>query len=251
MPILSLLTTVFVFALVGSVPAATITNFTGTGGSIFDAGNWDDGLPDDTKVGKVAVDGRVGTGGFSGDETVDHTAGTMTGRQFNYTGSTDPGTWNMSGGRMEVEYLLANGTTINFSGGTVVLQDPGHYISATNGGTIGVSGTAVLDATEGVDTPGSGTYEFSSGWSGYWIHGSFSESGTSWQDFLTGDTGATATLDGSTITDANFVPNGGVLLVDNVTGGGQELRIIPEPSSALLLLIGVAALCFRRQRRRK
>jgi hypothetical protein len=154
----------------------------------------------------------------------------------------------MSGGRMEVDYVLANGTTINFSGGTVVLQDPGHYIKASNDGTIGVSGTAVLDATEGVDEIDSGTYEFSSGWSGYWIHGYFSESGTSWQDFLTGDTGATATLDGSTITDADFVPNGGVLLVDNVTGGGQKLSIIPEPATSLMLGLGGVLVMLRHHR---
>ena len=96
-----------------------------------------------------------------------------------------------------------------------------------------------------IDLAGAGLIDFSSTWTGSLTVTGLDQSGTSFLDELLG---TNSTLDGVAI-DAN-------VFADNfqLTNGGTTLSLIstaaavPEPSSLLVLGLGLTGLCVRRRR---
>ena len=149
----------------GAVSAATVYD-TGTG-SIHQAGNWDNGLPDDDDVGTIAIDG-IWTGntftmpGAGGSITVNHTTGDID-ASANVTSNLAASggsslTWNMSDGSILFGQLFmqtqAANVTFNFSGGTLghLGTTPGQRLSSGAGTfhmTGGVYNGLNMDATNG------------------------------------------------------------------------------------------------------
>ena len=137
-----------------------------------------------------------------------------------------------------------NNSTLNFFGGTV---DSDVFRTTQNGpgtqfGTINVDGDAVVTA-DTIDLAGAGLIDFSSNWTGSLT--GFDQTGTSWLDVLLG---TNSTLDGVEIDDTVFAEN------FQLTNGGTTLSLIPtaaavpEPSSLLVLGLGLTGLCVRRRR---
>lgn len=210
-------------ALIASTAQAA-TNF--NGGNLNLASSWSNGLPASGNTGSINVNGSNATTvfNFGAGSVVNHVAGAITSADgFNLTN----GIWNLSGGRIVTRYLLSNGssTTINFSGGSIVLSDVTgtQYIGVVNNGTMNISGSAVLDgnqASAAVQT--TGTINFSGRWTGSWTWGTYS--GSAWRDLLTSNTGCK--LAGSSITGAIFDANFAV------TNGGKTLALKADPAIA-------------------
>ncbi|NQT41149.1 MAG: PEP-CTERM sorting domain-containing protein [Planctomycetes bacterium] len=222
------LAAVAIFALAVSARAATIFQ----GGNLNVAASWDNGVPSSSNPGTIAVDGSNGSTvfNFGSGSVVDQTGGIITsGDGFNMTN----GTWNLSGGAVLPRYFLSNGgsTLINVNGGLVELKDVGgtQHMGVANGGTMNISGTAVLDGTQAttvVQTGGS--IDFKPDWTGSWTYGT--HSGTDWKDLLT--TNSAMKLDGASIDGATFdstfsvTPDGMTL---SMPGGSTP----PPPASAI------------------
>lgn len=203
--------------LSGTVMAATQL----VSGSINTAGSWSAGLPSNSNVGTITVDGShtVSVFGFGGSSIVNHGAGVVTSTGTNGF-NMGSGTWNMSGGKIISRYVVANGGTavFNHSGGILELADVAgnQDIGVTNGGTMNISGTAVLDGTHASKALAtSGTINFNTNWTGSWKW-SF-HTGNDWRNLFA--TNAGMRVNGASITeevfDATFT----------VTDGGQTLSL--------------------------
>ncbi|MGJ8726722.1 MAG: hypothetical protein ACSHYB_19405, partial [Roseibacillus sp.] len=176
----------------GSVGLATAqTSFNGN--SITDATNWSNGLPTNINPGTIATNGTISDATFSySGATVTQSSGTITTDPFNFTG----GTWNLTGGRIEARFVLANGSSggngedahIHASGGTIFLKDVtgAQQIGVANDGKLTISGTAILDATQGtLAVPTDGTINILSDWTGSWTQGTYTNNGDEWKNHFT------------------------------------------------------------------
>ena len=207
-------------ALAGTATAATNL----VSGSINAAASWSSGLPSNTSVGTITVDGTHTTNGtfsYGGSSIVNHSAGTISSTGtlgFNMGG----GTWKMTGGKILSRYVLANGASsvINFSGGTFELADVtgNQDVGVTNGATMNISGSATIDGTHASKAiPVGGTINFNTNWAGSWKWSFYT--GTDWRTLCTTNSGMK--LNGVSITeemfDANFTvsPDGQTLSLTN------------------------------------
>lgn len=233
-----------------SADAATVFN---TAGSIYDAGNWDNGLPGTGNDGTIAISGasipdmnNSGPLFDNGTYSITSSVDIATADEFNLRMAGTGGllTWNMTDGTIAARFFLSNGgggnVTFNMSGGQLVVDPGGNFIGAVNGGVFNISGSAELDASNAISDPNvdsSSTMNFLSGWTGSWTQGTFS--GTDWRDaFVAG----TFSFNGSTIDGATFDSN------FQVTDAGQTLTLIPEPASGVMALVGLGAMAMRRRR---
>ena len=216
----------------------TYTPTTGfLGGDLLTPANWSNGIPSAFAIATINVDGTIAISniGFGANTTVNMTAGTLDSgtNGFNTVGG---GVWNISGGKIIARYLIANSqtgaSTINLSGGIVELADVTgtQYIGVAHGGTLNISGTAVLDATQASqDFPTTantgptsyGTVDIKSNRTGTWTWGT--HSGTDWENlFLTG----IIKLDGAVLDlagfEANFIVTDGGRTLARVTGGTPD-----------------------------
>jgi len=180
-----------------------------SGGNIVVAESWNSGLPSAFSPGTIAVDGTLGTTvfGFGGGATINQTAGTLVADDgFNFIQGD---TWNLSEGKIIARYILSNGqngdTIMNIAGGTLELADVdgNQHMGVGNGGTMNISGSAVLDGTQAnLEVQTGGILDIASDWTGSWIWGIYS--GSEWQDhFLSGS----ITYDGEIIDEAGFRAN--------------------------------------------
>lgn len=207
------------------------------GGKLSVAADWTSGIPTPANPGTIAVDGifdsTLGTTNWGRESQVAHTAGNLVGTGTNGFNPTRGVTWNMSGGSITGRFVTANASIFNMSGGFITIRnDAGtRAIQAANDGIWNISGTFTIDATfastdpfiQAVTGPGTGsTYNFLSGWTGSWTHGTMS--GDEWRTYVT--THPEFKLNGTPITtaifDANFsVNNGGMTLSLLATGPGK------------------------------
>lgn len=205
------------------------------GGDLNQAVNWSNGLPAAGNVGAIAVDGWNGTTvfGFGGGAIVNHTRGTITSSDgFNFIRGD---TWYMSGGKLFTRYFLSNGqygnTVINVSGGLVELTDVAgnQHMGVANGGTLNISGSAVLDGTQAtLPVQTGGTLDIASDWTGTWTWGIYS--GNEWETHFTS---GQITLGGDTLDAAAFAEKFDVL------DSGRTLELkhsVPTAPGTVLLV---------------
>lgn len=221
------------------------------GGNVNVAGGWSNGLPTDLNPGTITVDGVINasTVSYTGSETITHTAGTITdsaaaSQWFNYVGA---GTWNTSGGGITSRVIQANNSTINLSGGLFSsAASTNGQIGVVNAGILNISGTAILDATglgNGfVLASGTGTIDFAPSWTGYFTAPRMNNATTTidWQTLLVNN--PRFTYNGSGITQPIYTQSFQTSGIN-----GQTLRLIPEPSAALLGALGLLPLLRRRR----
>ena len=190
----------------------------------------------------VTVADDIFTGGAGGNFIFNSGSITSVNDDFEANGgsSTNNSFITVNGGVHSVgdQFGAQRGSVLNFLGGTVT--STGFRTTAGNlatpvGGTINIGGSAVLDA----DTTSfvtSGVVNFDSNWSGQLDVADLGDL-TAWFEEL--NTG-TLTFDGATLDEATFNAN---FEVDN-----GALRLVPEPSSALLLAL--SGLFFARRSRK-
>lgn len=225
-----------------------------TTGSIYTGTNYDAGLPGTGNDGTIAIDATIPDGSpvfAAGTYSITHSAGALTAvDEFNLrVNSGGALTWNMTGGTVSARYFLANsgaGTvTFNMSGGSIVLANVSgtQQVGAANGAIFNLSGSGVIDAansTEAVLLTGGSTIDIATDWTGSWTHGFYDGNANAWRDLFvaTSITYNGGAIDGTTF-DTTFV----------VTDNGQTLALVPEPSSAVMVLFGgLGALAMRRRR---
>jgi len=215
------------------------------GGDVRLDSGWSNLKPSSTNPGTITVDGVFAASvfGYGAGAVITHTAGDIVGTGTNGLNINAGVIWNMSGGKIVGRYILANGgsTFFNFSGGTAELADVAstQHMGVANGGTLKISGSAVLDGTHATTVVQTGgTLDIASGWTGSWTWAT--HSGDDWKNLFTGDLIEVdgANIDGATF-DATF----------QVSDGGKTLTMIPEPATMSLIALGGLALLRRRRNR--
>lgn len=231
------------------------------GGNLAVAGNWSSGLPTSVNPGEINVNGTTpgATIGFGAGSVVNFLGGNLT--DPNPAATTGPafnlvsGTWNQSGGSIVSRFFLSNGanTVYNISGGLIAVKPAvNSQLGIANGGTLNISGSAVLDATGAgsgfliLSGANPGVINFAPGWTGSFTAPRFRNASTpmDWFSVITNNpsvfryNGAPLTEE---ILNTRFV----------ISNNGTTLSMVPEPSSALLLGAGglVFAAGFRLRRR--
>lgn len=197
-------------------------------------------LPGPGDIALIQTDATVGSGNFDtfmDEVTINHTAGVLSGRVFNFN---SPGAvYNLSGGGLTVtQNLFANERSIfNLSGGTITLVGP-HDLIAISGGGFNLSGNARISMAHHFDlrlhTEGA-FLNIDPSWSGSLISGADSTESDWIAELVFGavDPGSegsvvaerTISVGGIPITDENFANfflvtpdgNGGSSLTLNVT----------------------------------
>jgi hypothetical protein len=159
------------FALVaGLAHAQTIWNNAGADTQIFNADNWNNGLPSSTNVGAFAgANGNATwttTQGLT-DYHVNVTAGTIASSGFNAR-TISGGVWNLDGGNFS--HVTSNGQVIGLGGGVkFTIKHAASELSSGNGINVSGSGTElVLNAgkvsvTSNLGLVSGGTFEISGG----------------------------------------------------------------------------------------
>lgn len=245
-------------SLAFSTSSSAITIYDGTG-DIRTGANWDLGLPSPTQDGLINVNATVGGNfnGFAAGSTINQTAGTLTGIvNANSAGLV----YNLLGGTINsaAGNFNANGGSIfNILSGEVIFNEDILVNSSVGGITVG--GDAIIRTASDFDlrlNQDNAFFEVESDWTGSFVSGNDSTEAQWIAELVFGagpaGSGGTAvnplrqiTVGGVGIDETNF---GDFFEVTPDGGSGSTLRLIPEPSSGLLLGLGGLALLFRRRK---